>query len=511
MKRRVSLWLGAVVASLAGIAPAGAAAQGGQQGGQAPLTVETVGTSDVALDRRLERLLGADPLILTSDTRIRAEDTIPRSVLVLDATVIHEGTILGDLVLVDAGVFVRHEAVVRGDLVNIGGGLYRSELARIGGTIIDLPDAGYRVIREPGRIIIEASGTPVRLSLDGFGGLRTPTYDRANGLGVAWGAAYRLPRLLDATPTVRAGGGWRTEAGPMYGASFDLRSGALTVAVGHERTGDTHDDWAWGDLRNSLNYLWDGDDFRNYYEARRSWAAVEREFGDASKSFFGYVRLAGRIEDAESLVGGDPWHLTGEPARPNPSIDAGRITSASARSEVEWHGRETDLVARVEYEAGRVWGGGQFVFDRVTAGVRFAMHGLLDHTLEIRAFGQIPLASNTLPRQRWTVVGGPGTLQTVPVGTYRGDHVLFVESRYRLPAPEAVALPILGAPEVQLVHAAGMAWLADHDGTLVQEVGGRLQFLGLYVQYMLQPSDPGLDGLVVGLTWPFGPRFPWER
>jgi hypothetical protein len=509
VKRRGAVWLAvAVVAAVPGTPPARAVAQGGQ----APPVVETSGTSDVALDRRLDRLLGADPMIITSDTRIRSGDTIPRSVLVLDATVIHEGVILGDLVLVDAGVFLRHEAVVGGDLVNIGGGLYRSERARIGGTIIDLPDAGYRVIREPDRIVIEASGTPERLILDGFGGLRTPTYDRVNGLGVVWGAGYRLPRVADATPTLRAHGGWRTEAGhPTYGASFNLQGRGLALDVGHARAGTTREDWAWSDVRNSINYFWDGDDFRDYYDARRTWVALSRGFGDASKRFFAVLRLAGQIEDAESLEAGNPWHLLGEPARPNPAVDDGRITSAVTRLDLQWHGLETDLVAWAEYEAGREWQGGEHVFDRLSGWARFAMHGLLDHTLEILALGQLPLGSDTLPGQRWTFVGGPRTLLTAPVGAHRGDHVILVESRYRIPTPDAVALPVLGPPEVQLVHAAGMAWLAGDDGTLIQEVGGRLQFLGLYLQYMLQPVDPGRDRFIVGLTWPFTPRFPWER
>ncbi|MGK7312594.1 MAG: hypothetical protein ACN0LA_10200 [Candidatus Longimicrobiales bacterium M2_2A_002] len=481
-------------------------------GAAAAQTVERVGSSDIGLDRRLARLLTEDPLIVSSDRRILAGDTIARSVLVLDATLIHEGTILGDLVVVDAGAFVRPESRVAGDLVNMGGGLYRSPAARVDGTIIDLPDATYRVIREDDRLVIEAYAVPNRMALDGFAGFRVPRYDRANGVTATWGGAYQFPRLLGATPVVRARGGWRTEPGlPTYGGSLTLRAGAVTADVGYERDGLTHDDWMMGDTRSSLNYLWDGDDFRNHYDAERAWTSLSHGFGDEAKSFQAVLRVAAQIEDATSLAGGDPWHLLGDEARPNPAIDEGRISSLIGRLDLAWHGLEVDFEAAAEYEAGGEWHDGQYRFERATVGTRFAMHALLDHTLEIRGFGQMPLGTDTLPGQRWSFVGGAATLQTVPLAGYRGDHVVYIESLYRIPTPDALALPVLGAPELQLVHAAGMAWVGEDDPALIQEIGARIQLFGPYIQYMIQPDDPDREEWLVGLAWPFEPGFPWER
>lgn len=475
-------------------------------------TVETVGTSDVALDRRLASLLDADPLIIAADRRIGRADTIRGSVLVLDATLILEGTITGDLVFVDAGVFVRHGAAVQGDLVNIGGGLYRSELSKVGGTIIDLPDASYRVLRERDRLVIEASATPVAFTPDGLFGIRAPTYDRANGLTVAWGARYRLPRLGDVTPGIRGRIGWRTEAGaPEYGASFALSGSGVRLETGLDRTWATNEAWISSDIRNSVNYLWDGDDFRNYYGASRRWATLQREVGDAAKSFFAVFRLTGQVEDATSLGAGAPWRVLGGPVRPNPAVDDGRITSLIGDVEVEWRGLETDLGARVAYETGLAWRGGEHAFGRLHGHVAFGMHALFDHTLEIEAFGQLPVGGDTLPRQRWSVVGGPGTLQTLAVAERAGDHVLMVETRYRVPLPDFLALPFVGPPEAQLVHAAGMAWLADDDGGMVQELGLGVRFReSLYFRYMIQPTATDRRALVVGLTWPFGRSYPWE-
>lgn len=501
MRRPIAAWLPFLTALLV------AAGAGAQQ-----LPVETVGASDVALDRRLTRLLRADPVILTRDTLLARGDTLRGSVLVLDATLIVEGVITGDLVVVDAGAFVRPTAVVRGDLVNMGGGLYRSELASVGGTIIDLPTASYRVVREPDRILIVAADTPSPLKLDGLWGLQPPTYDRVNGLTAVWGARYRLPRLGDVTPSVHGQVGWMTQRGePTYGLSARVRYRATTLEGGYEKGWDTTEEWIRGDLLNSVNYAWSGRDVRDYHQAERRWVGVKRELGDVQKSFYGVLGVRGQVVDAGSLRGGDPWHLWGEEARPNPGIDDGRATSVIASFDLEWRGRQTDFDGGVEYEAARDWLDGDFTFDRVAAWGDWAMHALADHTLEIEFFVQQPLGSVVMPRQRWSFVGGTGTLQTLEFAEYRGDRVIYVESKYIIPLPERVAVPYLGAPDLELIHGAGMAWIEGEDPAFRQEVGARLQFFAIYLRYMVDPADPGNNDIDIGLSMPFGRSYPWER
>jgi hypothetical protein len=475
-------------------------------------TVTTVGSSDVALDRRLDRLLQDNPLIIASDTLLEARDTILGPVLVLDATLILEGTIFGDLVGVEAGLWIRDPAFVLGDLVNIGGGLYRDR-GRVGGTIIDLPDVGnYRVAREPDRIVIEASGTPSRVALDGPLGFRIPTYDRTNGLTAAWGAAYSLPLMSVVTPTVRGHGGWRTALGmPVYGGSLEVRVGATTFAGGYDRGWATRDAWIQGDLENSLNYLWDGSDVRNYHESERSWAAVSREFGDEAKSFFAVLRVVGQIEDASSLAASGPWTIVDRTTRPNPAVDDGRIASATARLELEYHSHVADIVGHAEYEAAREEYEGEHRFDRIAASVALAVRGPWRHTLEIEAFGQRPVSGDTLPRQRWSVAGGAGTLQTLMEGQYRGDRVLVVESTYRIPMGTALAFSTLGPPEIQLLHAAGLAWVADTDAPLIHEIGAGLLFSRAFARYMFQPDDPDTGRVLVGLSLPLGSGYLWQN
>ena len=502
----------ALVALAGAMTPAATAQQPVRAGEVRAADIERVGGFDVALDRRLARLLDDDPLVLTADTLVAATDTLRGPVLVLDATLILEGTVTGDLVLVDAGAFVRPGATVAGDLVNIGGGLYRSELSRVRGVILDEPTAGYRVVREGDRVVIEARGAASRLVLDGVLGLHAPAYDRVNGVTLLWGARYRLPTLGDIAPSVHGQVGWLTERGdPTWAASVRIRRFGTSLEAGHGVGWVTNDDWIRDDLENALNYAWDGDDFRDYHSAERSWVRLARAYGDEEKSFYAVLSLTGEVEDAESLEAGGPWHLWGEDTiRPNPAIDEGRITSATLRLDMDWRGRLTAFEGGVEYEAAREWVEGESTFDRVAAEGDWAMSALADHTLEIEFFVQQPLG-DVLPRQRWSFVGGSGTLQTVEFARYYGDRVVFVESRYGIPLPDRVALPILGAPELELVHGAGMAWIEGQDRSFEQELGARLEFFGLYVRYMVDPADPGNSELDVGLSWPFGETRPWQR
>ncbi len=508
---------------LAGLAVLGAA---GAAGAQEPVTVVPASQvtrsreADAALDRRLSKLLRESaidrvrpaPLVLVGDTLIARGDTVAGSVLVLDATLILEGGVTGDLVLVDAGAFVRPGAWVGGDLVNMAGGLYRSELARVGGAIVDLPTAPYRVIREGGGFVIRATEPPQRLVLDGLVGLHVPTYDRVNGLTAIWGARYRLPRLGRVAPSIHGQVGWRTQLGdPTYGASLEVRRERLAVSVGFDRGSVTNDRWIADDLTNSLGYLWNGNDYRDYHEAERFWAGIARELGDEEKTFWGRVSLRGQVEDASTLPGGEPWHILGDSARSNPRIDDGLTTSLVATFDLAWHGLQTWFEGGAEYEVGRKWLDGDFPFSRIAVEGDWAMQALADHTLEVDFFVQQRFGNAVSPPQRWSYVGGSKTLQTVDFGRYRGDRVVFVETGYSVPAPPHLALPILGAPYVRLIHATGMAWWEGDAPSFEHEIGIRLSFFVLDVRYMLDPSDPDRSDLDILVNVPSFSRYPWER
>ncbi|HSH46203.1 MAG TPA: hypothetical protein VK966_10120, partial [Longimicrobiales bacterium] len=421
-----------------------------------------------------------------------------------------EGMIQGDLVLVEAGAFVRPDARVEGDLVNVAGGLYRSEVSHVGGTILDLATATYRVEHQ-GRVhVIIGAGAPSPLDLDGVLGFHVPTYDRVNGITAVWGATLYAPMLGEMQPFIHGEVGWRTQQGePVYGASAGVRRGPYVLEGGYQRRSSTNERWIRGDGNNTLNYLWSGRDYRDYHDVERAWSELSRVVGDEEKSFFGRVAARFQTEDAASLRGGDPWHIQGDSARPNPAIDDGRTTSAMGIVEVEWRGIETSFEGGLTFEQALDALDGDFTFSRLTATGEWAMRAFANHTLEVEGHGQLPLSGDPLPRQRWSFVGGSGTLQTLEFAQFRGDHVAYVETKYIIPAPRHWALPILGAPDLELIHATGMAWLEGEDSGLHQEIGARLQFFALYFRYMFEPDAIGDGDLDISLSWPFGGDHPW--
>ncbi|HEX7051309.1 MAG TPA: hypothetical protein VF188_13970 [Longimicrobiales bacterium] len=475
--------------------------------------VERQGPGDPGLDRRLDRLLRSGAyLLITRDTLIGAADSVPRSVLVVDARLILEGAVAGDLVEADADVFLRPGARIHGDIVNLGGGLYRSGLAEVTGEVVGGPLAPYRARREDGVVVIEGTAERTALELDGILGFHAPTYDRVNALGLDWGATYRLPPLGRSRPSIHGWIGYRSERGALNGGGeFAFERGADALLLGAEEVTATNERWIRGDARNSLTFLATGKDHRNYYEAERWYAGVRHRFGRGRNTLT--AELRGRTERAESLRSGDPWVAFGDPFRFNPPIDEGRINEVLVTAAGEWVGES----AAVEGEAGiEVAGellGGDFSFGRFVTTGEWAMDALANHLLEVEWYFQGPLpGTGSLPRQRWSFVGGGGTLPTFEIGEFRGDRVVFVETEYIIPLPERLRLPIIGVPDLELVHAFGMAWTEDADRDLEQNIGVRLEFFGPAIRLMTNPDDP-IDDLELDLvlSWPFDDDRPWRR
>lgn len=478
--------------------------------------VRLEGTADVAVDRRLSRLLASGQyLLVTSKTVVPPHDTIPESVLVLDATLILEGTVEGDVVVVQGGVFVRPGARVSGDLVNVGGGAYYNPRARIGGRIVSLPEAPYHVVRTDSVLRIVARARPSRVSLDSrVFGLHAPTYDRVDGLTAAWGASLALPLVGPLQPQLHGWIGYRTQRGePAGGADLQLRAGPYELRGGVERATYTNDAWIRQNELNSLTYLWNGNDYRNYYAADRVFATFTREIGDVEKRFHAELRFGAQLEDATSEGGDDPWHVVGSTPRLNPPVDDGRIASALGSLEGSWTGSRMKLGLGGQVEMARLQEGGQFSFDRYQVWGGLAMQAIAHNKLELRwrFMGPLP-GTDSLPRQRWGILGGAGTLPVYDIAGFRGDRLAFVRTRYLIPLPRWLTLPVLRVPELELIHMAGRAWTASSARPrLEQNFGAGLEFFGAYVEYVVDVRNTRRGVLTGGLFWPYGNRPSWER
>ena len=451
------------------------------------------GHADPEVDRHIAGMLSGGYTLLAHDTTIGARDTLRGPVLAAGVRVRLNGTVLGDLVGVAANVFVHPSAVVTGALVNGGGGLYASSLAHVG-TLVDRPLARYDVTRAGDTLRIRASAPGhAPFVLDGFYGLQIPTYDRVDGLWLRAGAGLRLP----APPAVDSAElhavlGWRT-SGPGLSHTVDLRArrGHYTAAVGEQQLTATSDRWIRGDLVNSLAFLAVGNDSRDYYDARRLFALVARDF--ASGRWGGYLAVRALREDADSLRTRDPFVIHKPRAlRPNP-VMLGRIASLGADAAAMWTGAGSalGLSARIEAAGSAL---SDFSFVRYEAGLQASVDALWGHELTVEAHVQAPFpGSDPLPRQRWSHVGGPATLPTYPIAAFAGDHVVFFTEQYIIPI-SALKTPLGAAPEIALVHATGMAWFGGPDPfprpdhTLEQNLGVELRLFGLALSAYANPA-----------------------
>ena len=500
----------------------------------APVTAQTIhreGDGDVFIDDRIDRLLRRGNYVaIHEETRtIGAGETIPDHLLVLGGELYLEGTVDGDLVAVDADVYLRPGSRVEGDIVNIGGGLYRSEQAIAGGRIRSLPNLPYTVHEEGDRLVIVSHEEHKALDLDGFFGFRVPEYNRVDGFAPKIGATYTArPLVAGFAPGVRAVVGYNTEPGEfMGGGSAFLERGGFAVEGGWIRETRSEDRWIRADLRNSFDFLYDGDDLRNYYGADVAWGEVRQLFGNEDIERYVMVGLRYEDEDARSLRHHNPFTaFDDDTTLANPAIQPGTIRSFIPFVESEWLTARTATDARVEVEVASydVGDGGSICipfepcspeegdFTRLRIDSEFAMQALSDHTLEIELQFMVPLAGDDpLPRQRWGILGGSNTIRTLSDGEFYGDHLAYSETEYQIPL-RFIRLPRNVVPNFELLHSAGLAWTGDRDDgeDFVQNIGARLNVWAGFARWIYDPAS-GVDELTFGLSWPFDETYPWQQ
>jgi hypothetical protein len=474
-------------------------------------TIRLVGRGDPDLDERLRAFITAGGFtLLANDTLIASGDTIDGPALALDARIRINGVIRGDLLIVEGNVFVQPQGRILGNVTNIAGGFYPSDLATITGEVLSLPNAPYNVERSDSTIRIVGQRRRSLLVLDGFRGIRLPTYDRVDGLTLGFGGGYYLPPFGTAEPLVRARLAYHTERRTFEGGlELDLISGPTILRAGASRATLTNEEWIRNALTNSASFLFLGKDYRNYYESDRLFISVDRNFGEDATTATASVGI--QFENAESLLARDPFTFR-EPdsIRRNPPVDEGHITSFVLGLGLGLQ-RTTfiaDLDAEVELavDAPGFEGG----FGRFELSGEWALQALANHALVIEGYFQGPLpGTDSLPHQRWTFVGGSGTLYTFDIAEFAGDRVAFVESEYIIPFPEQWRLPVLGSPSLGLLHHVGMAWSQDVNRDLEQNLGLRLRFPLVWARAVIDPST-AFDDLEFAVGVALWRRYPWQ-
>jgi hypothetical protein len=310
----------------------------------------------------------------------------------------------------------------------------------------------YRVVRE--------HPSPV-FSLPGIYGLRIPTYDRVDGLSLPAGPSFTLDTgYIVIEPTIT----YRSNLGAFDPAlNGHLQLGRRTRAeLFAGRTTLTNDDWIWSDLLNSAAVLAVGLDTRNYYRADRVQGTLHYLFEGTYTSFEPYIGVRAehdRSVGSASLPVGGPWSFFGHNSyerilRPNPQVTRGTLTSGLIGAHLEWAAQNVRAMMDLMNEAAAFQIGSRR-FDQITldASVDFPTFGAQQYRFTTHVLHTV---GDSAPPQRWSYLGGSGTLSTLPLLSLGGDELLYVESNYVIPF-NRFDLPYVGAPSVTLRHMIGSA------------------------------------------------------
>jgi hypothetical protein len=268
------------------------------------------------------------------------------------------------------------------------------------------------------------------------------------------------------------------------------------------RSTRTSDAWIRGDLANSLSALFFASDLRNYYSSDALRLEIARLTPAVLIAGEGFLapRLSLQLSRDRSLPTGDPHSIfRGEHAwRENPPIDEGILASLTAGASGAWRGPTTRFDAAIAAE----WappGIGDFHFAQLRASARGRLQALFRHEISITGHLLLPIASELLPRQRWSFVGGQGTLPSFETASMRGDHLLFLESEYNIPL-RRLRVPVLGVPALSIKHAAGAAWIGSASRPeLEQNLGFGLRFSAFDAIFYIDPAGPLEPTFILGI------------
>ena len=491
--RRVAIAMAIIVVALAAgsLAPRAADAQA--------VVIRDMGPGRAG--RWLRSALAAPHLLIRADSAhpavLRRDTTYEQTVIVVGGPAEVASTVHGEVIVVGGDLFLHPGVNISSRAMAIGGGVYETSLGQVHGGIFSFREFTYRVTALPdGTLALDYELTEVRdtrvVTLPGFFGVRIPSYDRTNGLSLPFGptlafdtARYELDLL----------GVYRSQLG-VVDPQAEVRGTIgrrLTVQLRGGRYTPTNERWIYSDVANSLHMLASGSDARNYYRADRADALVSWVIETSTARFTLHAGgLAERARSARPDTGarGGPWSLLEreEPMgrlRPNPHVLRGTITSALGGLAMEWadQGVNANLTADVELPFSTP-DDSRFVQTTLDAFVGFPTFSTQSVQVESHA---VITAGDTAPPQRYSYLGGAGTLPTFDLLQFGGDELFWAEGRYIIPI-DRVRIRVLGSPTITLRYITGGAGVGKLP-TLEQNVGARFALSFLRVDYLIDPAS----------------------
>lgn len=323
-------------------------------------------------------------------------------------------------------------------------------------------------------------------------GLRVPFYDRVNGVSLPWGPRIHVPGgriVLDPAATYRSNLG-KIDVALDAAIAFG-RFDSLTVFAG--RGTFSNENWIRSALINSFVALGAGSDARNYFRSDRVTAQLSHSFRGEQWKTSAWVAGLHEFDWSTGIHvrhSTAPWSFFGRTdtlkmRRTNPIILRGHITSALAGFNAMYH--HDELIGAVALKVEKSTHIPRGLFDdhytqaTIDATTKFPTFGL--QTFEFR--GHALATSGEAPPQRFSYLGGAGTLSTVDLLALGGQRLLFVEGVYNLPLTRPV-LPFAGAPVLSARYAAGAAGIDLPD--LIQNIGVGIGVNIVKLEYHIDPN-----------------------
>lgn len=450
----------------------------------------------------LRRSLSQPHRLVEPDTgwfTIQRGERVAETLIVLGRTTAISGFVNGDVIVVDADLFVRPGALIGGRAIAIGGGVYGSALGVVvHGTTsyrdntfsIKSTGNGYQLVY----VSLHPDVSPA-IVLPGLFGLRFSTYDRVNGASVPYGPELSFGGRRGQADVLAS---YRSNLGkvdPSIGSELEL-SRKSRLEIDAARGTFSNDDWIWSDPVNSLSAFVSGRDARNYYRADRAELTLHRSLEWADTRFEPFVGgLSERAWSVGPSLGalGGPWSIFGRTdslgmLRPNPPINDGSISSALVGAGLQWEPEGLAVRLRTRGEVGIESPlEGTFVQFTSDLNVAFQTFGEQQYRLETH---WVTTLGDTTPAQRFAYLGGPGTLAFDDLLDMGGDQLLYIDQLYSYPVSR-VRLGLLGTPTLVLRHRLGSAGLGRLP-SFAQVLSLGLQLTLLRGEVLLDPMGGGV-------------------
>jgi hypothetical protein len=417
-------------------------------------------------------------VVWARDTVLARDEVVDSHVLVLEASARISGRIEGDVLVVDGDLFMRTRGRVSGDVVVLGGGFYDSDLAEIGGGVTYRPNERIRVRPTAGDFeVFSVAAEREPFELDGTLGVQIPTYQRVDAVTIGWGAIARFDKV-GGRPDLEGSVRFLTGPGSLEGSLRNswYPSSRLRLGLHGSRETRSMDGWMRSTWYNSLATLVADDDAFNYYRGDRAgveseWRSKEPPIWEDAATWSATVGAF--WENATSLEARDTWALfkrdapEGMPAdrHPNPAVDDG--SHYSLVGAFEWMKRErsgrTAFGFGLEYSIdgetpvsgpGNSAGTPEFTFLMAEGRVSARRVTRWGHAWDAFVISRVGVAGD-VPGQRYSVLGGPGTIPTLPLRALRGPHLLYADLGYAVPV---LGMATLGGLDVFVRGSAGSAW-----------------------------------------------------